>query len=249
MRKLVIPVTLLLAGCDPAEVEEDQPKQVQQKQVEYVHQTMPVIPPPAPTLPAVQQAAPKLSLQPIFQVPQAQPQQAQPRTDPQQAQAELLAKYQAIYADYAAAVGKLEQETAHIRAKDTRHRKQFYWIPLEKFGQELQARHQITSYQLAEIVNQGQQENWPTQSTKDGAAVARMFRRIRTEQALIVRHAQAREDMAMLDALVNAMIQQATAAGTATNRAMAGAGRAALTAPGPPAPAFVCTLNHVHGGG
>jgi hypothetical protein len=215
MRRLALSILVLLAGCDPAEIpEDDQPGQPPSSQA-FVQPE-----PPAPEIPVVKRAqvraSPSISERREVQVQASRP--PDPRPDPQQAQqqeqAELLAKYQAIYAEYAAWVARLEQSTAHIPAKDTRHRRQFYWIPLEKFGQQLQTQHQVTGYQLAQVVNQGQQENWPTQNTKDGAAVARMFRRIPAELAVAYRRAEARANLAALDALCDSIVAQATAAGS-----------------------------------
>jgi len=141
--------------------------------------------------------------------------------DPQQVQMDLLAKYQAVYADYAAGVTKLEQETAHISAKNYTHRQRFYWLPLNKFSEQLQSQYQINGYQLAQIVSQGLDEDWPTKDSKDDASVQRMFRRIGTEQVLAARHEQAVANMACLDAMCNSII----AAGTAGNMAAAGARR------------------------
>jgi hypothetical protein len=136
---------------------------------------------------------------------------------------DLLAKYQAVYADYAAGVTKLEQETAHISAKNYTHRQRFYWLPLNKFSEQLQSQYQINGYELAQIVSQGLDEEWPTKESKDSASVQRMFRRIGTEQVLAARHEQAVANMDCLDALCNSIIAAGTAAGTVGNRAAAGA--------------------------
>jgi hypothetical protein len=156
--------------------------------------------------------------QPMFSAQSITP--VQP--DPKQVQMDLLAKYQAVYADYAAGVTKLEQETAHISAKNYTHRQRFYWLPLNKFSEQLQSQYQINGYQLAQIVTQGLEEEWPTKDSKDSASVTRMFRRISAEQRMAARHAEAQADMACLDALCNSIIAAATAAGTAGNRAAAG---------------------------
>jgi hypothetical protein len=149
---------------------------------------------------------------------------AQQHPDPQKVQEELLAKYQAVYADYAAGVAKVERETSHISAKHVLRRQQFYWTPLNKYATDLQEHHQINGYQLAQIVNQGLEEKWPTQTPSDGEAVARMFRRIRTEQTTMNRRLQAQADMACLEALCDAMAASATAAATAGGPVVIGGG-------------------------
>jgi hypothetical protein len=128
---------------------------------------------------------------------------------------DLLAEYQTVYAEYAAGVAKLERDTSRIPTKDLRRRQKFYWAPLDRFARRLQVEHKLNGYQLAQIVNQGQQENWSTQNTNDGAAISRMFRRIQAEHFVRARRAQTDADMAFLDAISRSLAAQASASGGA----------------------------------
>ncbi len=230
-RFIVCPLALLLTGCGSEEVEEEsqpaytavprqiviQPTQPPQMPAIPVVPAAPPKPPPTMGLPTMGQ--PTMGMRTMPTQPTFSAQSMMPKhPDPKQVQMDLLAKYQAVYADYAAGVTKLERETAHISAKDYTHRQRFYWLPLNKFSEQLQSQYQINGYQLAQIVNQGLEEGWPTQSTQDSASVTRMFRRIGTEQMLAARHAEASANMACLDALVDSIIAAGTAAGTAGNQ-------------------------------
>ncbi len=143
--------------------------------------------------------------------------------DPKQVQMDLLAKYQAVYADYAAGVTKLEQETAHISAKNYTHRQRFYWLPLNKFSEQLQSQYQINGYQLAQIVSQGLEEEWPTKDSKDSRLGHTGVPPHQHEQRMAPRHAEAQANMVCLDACPSVLIAAGTAAGTAGNQVAAGA--------------------------
>jgi hypothetical protein len=124
---------------------------------------------------------------------------------------ELLALCQRIYSDYAHWVRTLEDSTTHIHSKAIQHRQKYYWLPLQKYNKHLQDEHKITFEQLADIVNTGQRDHWPTQSTKDAEAIGRMLRRIPAERAQFVRRMQSEYDMAVLGAWCDAIIAQASA--------------------------------------
>jgi hypothetical protein len=127
----------------------------------------------------------------------------------------LFSKYQRVYSEYAAGVAQLERETSNIPARDLKRRRKFYWAPLDGFARRLQAEHKLNGYELARIINQGQQENWITQNTNDGAAISRMFRRIQAEHVVRARRAQTDADMAFLDAISRSLAAQASASGGA----------------------------------
>jgi hypothetical protein len=227
MRKLLLAVGLLVAGCDDS----DETVRVLEQRAQPPRVFVQPQPPPVPAIPVVEKREPAQEPEAarVF-VPQVQPSFSQraalQHSEERTTQVDLLAGYQKVYSDYAAAVAKLEQQTAHIPAKDVKHRRQYYWAPLNQYAENLQIQYQITGYQLAQIVNQGHSENWPTKDTRDGAAVARMFRRIRAEETLIVRHAVARANMAMLDALVDSVVQQASVSASTPGRS------STLSAPG-----------------
>jgi len=166
-RFIVCPLALLLTGCGGEEVEEESQPAYTAVPRQIVIQ--PTQPPQMPAIPVVPAAPPKTP--PTMKLPtMGQPTMGQPtigmrtmptqptfsaqsmmpkQPDPKQVQMDLLAKYQAVYADYAAGVTKLEQATAHISAKDYTHRQRFYWLPLNKFSEQLQSQYQINGYQWA----------------------------------------------------------------------------------------------------
>jgi len=126
----------------------------------------------------------------------------------QRQEAELLAKCQRIYSDYAHSVRLLEESTTHINASKIIHRQRFYWLPLQKYNQEVMSQQNITFVQLADIVNTGQEQKWPTQDPKDGEYIARMLRRIPTERAIANRRMIAAINMAALDAWCDSIVAQ-----------------------------------------
>jgi len=189
--------------------------------------------------------------QPILQFPQVETQ----LTPPVELAADPTSTHKELFAAYAGIVAKLEDDTAYIPSKDTKHRSKFYWAPLNESAGELQAKYQVSGYTLAEAVEQGLSNSWPTNQPSDGRAVARMLRRIRSEQLVNARRAVARANMAALDALCAMIVSQSTAAGTAQNGANAATGRALVlgslptnTFPAPGASAsYTCPLSHSHG--
>ena len=238
MKSLAIPLAFLSTGCG-GDDDEPTPKEAP-RQIVIIQQVpapsppqvpaaLPKPPPPTsqPMMGTLQQPMGSMSMRTMpIQQPFVQPLTQQP--DLRQAQIDLLTKYQGVYADYAAGVTKLEQETTHLAAKNYTHRQRFYWLPLNKFSEQLQSQFQINGYQLAQIVTQGLAEAWPTQSTRNAASVTRMFRRIRAEQKLAARHAEAVYSMACLDALCNSIIAAGTAAGTALRTALWAVGLVAV---------------------
>ena len=140
--------------------------------------------------------------------------------------------FKEIYTKYAAEVSKLEQATLAIPYKDTKRRIKFYWTPLNEVAESLQSGYSISPELLARIVQLGLHEKWPTAAPEDAAACAKMMRRYNTEQALAVRRANAQVGLSMLDQLVGAAVQQATAAGTARNAAIQMWSRRLLANPG-----------------
>jgi hypothetical protein len=133
------------------------------------------------------------------------------------------------YAAYAAFVAQLEEQTVKIPYNKVELRRKSYWEPLDRYSLELQLEYRISADQLAQLIKDGLEQIWPTEQPGDGGALVKMLRRLHTETKLIVRRAQSRANMDVLDRLTNMAIQQATAAGTMQNMMNAEAARRALT--------------------
>jgi serine/threonine protein kinase len=132
------------------------------------------------------------------------------------------------YAEYAAFVRKLEQETEKIPYNQTGVRSRRYWTPLNNFANQLAAKYGIPQGALIQLIKEGFTQRWPTEETEDWDMVAKLFRRLQTEYKLAARRAEARAGMSMIDNMASMALQQATAAGTMQNNANAAAGRRAL---------------------
>jgi hypothetical protein len=133
------------------------------------------------------------------------------------------------YAAYTSFVARLEETTVKIPYNKVELRRKSYWEPLDRYALQLQSEYRISPDQLAQLIKEGVEQNWPTEQPGDGGALAKMLRRLHTETKLVVRRAQAKADMDILGRLVNMAVSQATAAGTMQNNINAEAGRRALT--------------------
>ena len=136
--------------------------------------------------------------------PSGQPPAAQPpvrREDP-------MPTFQAIFSKYAAAVAAVERSTVSIPYRDTKRRVKYYWDPINQTAVNLQTQHNITPDLLAQIIQLGLREKWPTADPGDAEALAKMMRRFSTERTLAMHRAQADAGSLMLGRLINASLQQ-----------------------------------------
>jgi serine/threonine protein kinase len=155
-----------------------------------------------------------------------------PRIAPTNLAADPMTTRQQVYASYAAFVARLGERTVKIAYNDVKLRRKYYWEPLDSYSVQLAAENLISSEQLAQLIKDGLEQSWPTERSGDSSALAKMYRRLRTESKLAIRRAEARANMDVLDRLTNMAIQQATAAGRMQNTTNAEAGRRAVAPPG-----------------
>jgi hypothetical protein len=96
-----------------------------------------------------------------------------------------------MFAHYAAKVAEVERASQGIATRDTKRRNRYYWDPINATAADLEEQFHIDSSLLAQIIQLGLREKWPTTNAGDGDACAKMLRRATVERALAMRRADA----------------------------------------------------------
>jgi hypothetical protein len=107
------------------------------------------------------------------------------------AQEDPTPTFQRIFAQYAAKVAEVERASQGIATRDSKRRNRYYWDPINGTATDLQEQFHIDSSLLAQIIQLGLRENWPTTNPGDGDACTKMLRRAKVERALAMRRADA----------------------------------------------------------
>ncbi len=132
------------------------------------------------------------------------------------------------YADFAAFVARTEEETNKLQYNALKARRKKYWEPLDQHAVQLQTDYQISAEELAQLINEGLEQKWPTEQPEDRIALLKMFDRNRAETKLLARRVNATANRMMLDRLFGMAVSQATAAGTMQNNFNADTARRAV---------------------
>jgi hypothetical protein len=116
-------------------------------------------------------------------------------------------------------VASVERSTQSIPYRDTKRRTKYYWDPINQTAEDLQNRYNVTPDLLAQIIQLGLREKWPTADSGDAAALAKMMRRFSTERTLAMHRAQADAGSLMLGRLIDLGLRQQTAINVARDAA------------------------------